>query len=459
MSIINLHVKLYTASMNYLIKDATIVNENKIFQSDVLIKNGRIEKIAAHISLNYSIKEINAAGLYLFPGAIDDQVHFREPGLTHKATIYTESKAAVAGGVTSFMEMPNTQPPAFTQQLLEDKYNIAKHTSLANYSFFMGTSNNNYDEVMRCNEKRKDVCGVKIFMGSSTGNLLVDSPLALDKIFSNSELLIATHCEDEKIIKENFAKLKAEKGTLEASDHPIIRNEDACFESSFRAIQYAKKYGSRLHILHISTEKELQLFTNLIPLKEKRITAEVCVHHLHFTSDDYERLGNLIKCNPAIKSPNNKAALWNALLDDRLDVIATDHAPHTWDEKNEPYEKAHAGLPLVQHSLMLMLYYYKEGKITLEKIAEKMSHAVATCFEIEDRGFIRENYFADLVLVDLHKPFTVKKENILYKCGWSPLEGFTFPSSITHTLINGNLIYENGVFNVSNKGVRLKFNR
>ncbi len=453
-----MHVKL-NKRMNYLIKDASIVNENKIFQSDVLIKNGRIEKIAPHISLNYVVKEINAAGLYLFPGVIDDQVHFREPGLTHKATIYTESKAAVAGGVTSFMEMPNTKPPAFTQKLLEDKYEIGKHTSLGNYSFFMGTSNDNYDEVMRCNEKRKDVCGVKIFMGSSTGNLLVDNPLTLDKIFANAEILIATHCEDEKIIKENYAKRKAEKPTLEASDHPIIRNEDACFESSFRAIQYAKKYGSRLHILHITTEKELQLFTNLIPLKEKKITAEVCVHHLHFTSDDYDRLGNLIKCNPAIKSPNNKAALWNALLEDKLDVIATDHAPHTWEEKNEPYEKAYAGLPLVQHPLMLMLYYYKEGKITLEKIAEKMSHAVATCFEIEDRGFIRENYFADLVLVDLNKPFTVNKENILYKCGWSPLDGFTFPSSITHTLINGNLIYEKGVFDESHKGMRLKFNR
>lgn len=445
--------------MDYLIKNATIVNENNIFHNDVLIKDGRIEKIAPNISLKYAIKEIDATGLHLLPGAIDDQVHFREPGLTHKATIYTESKAAVAGGVTSFMEMPNTQPPAFTQQLLEDKYTIGQHTSLANYSFFMGTSNDNYDEVMRCNEKRKDICGVKIFMGSSTGNLLVDNPIALDKIFGNSELLIATHCEDEKIIKENFARLKAEKGTLEPSDHPIIRNEEACFESSFRAIQFAKKYGSRLHILHISTEKELQLFTNLIPLKQKRITAEVCVHHLHFTSDDYERLGNQIKCNPAIKSPDNKAALWPALLDDRLDVIATDHAPHTWAEKNEPYEKAHAGLPLVQHSLMLMLHYYKEGKIKLEKIVEKMSHAVATCFEIEDRGFIREGYFADLVLVDVNQPFTVSKENILYKCGWSPLEGFTFPSSVTHTFINGNLVYEKGVFNESNKGMRLKFTR
>jgi dihydroorotase len=465
--------------MNYIIKNASIVNENKIFVSDVLIKDNRIEKIAANITARYAVQEIQAGGLYLFPGVIDDQVHFREPGLTHKATIYTESKAAVAGGVTSFMEMPNTQPPAFTQQLLEDKYRIAQHTSLANYSFYMGTSNENYDEVMRTNEKRKDVCGIKIFMGSSTGNLLVDNPLALDKIFSNSELLIATHCEDEKIIKENYAKLKAEKGELQASDHPLIRTDEACFESSFRAIQYAKKYGSRLHILHISTEKELSLFSNMLPLKEKKITTEVCVHHLHFTSDDYERLGNQIKCNPAIKSPNNKNALWNALLDDRLDVIATDHAPHTLDEKlffrdsdgllapspleragvRSAYESAHAGLPLVQHSLMLMLYYYKQGKLTLEKIAEKMSHAVATCFEIEDRGFIREGYFADLVLVDLHKPYTVHKKNILYKCGWSPLENFEFPASVTHTFVSGNLVYGNNSFDESIKGMRLKFER
>jgi dihydroorotase len=445
--------------MNLLIRNATVVNENKIFQSDILIRNGRIEKIAPGIGVNYAIREINAEGLHLLPGAIDDQVHFREPGLTHKATIYTESKAAVAGGVTSFMEMPNTRPPAFTQELLEDKYTIGKNTALANYSFFMGTSNDNYDEVMRCNDKRKDICGIKIFMGSSTGNLLVDNPLALDKLFGNSELLIATHCEDEKIIKENYAKLKAEKGDLQPSDHPIIRNEEGCFESSFRAIQYAKKYGSRLHILHISTAKELQLFTNMIPLQEKRITAEVCVHHLHFTSDDYERLGYLIKCNPAIKSPDNREALWPALLDDRLDVIATDHAPHTQEEKNGPYEKAHAGLPLVQHPVLLMLHYYKMGKISLEKIVEKMSHAVATCFQIEDRGFIREGYYADLVLADLNKPFTVQKENILYKCGWSPLENFSFPASITHTIINGHVVYENGVFDESNKGMRLRFNR
>lgn len=445
--------------MNYLIRNATIVNEHKIFVSDLLVKDGRIEKIAPSISLKYVVKEIDATGLFLLPGAIDDQVHFREPGLTHKASIYTESKAAVAGGVTSFMEMPNTQPPAFTQQLLEEKYTLAKHTALGNYSFFMGTSNNNYDEVMRCNENRKDICGVKIFMGSSTGNLLVDSPLALDKLFGNSELLIATHCEDEQIIKDNLARLKAEKGRLDPADHPLVRSEEACFESSFRAIQFAKKHGSRLHILHISTAKELQLFTNLIPLKEKKITAEVCVHHLHFTSDDYERLGNKIKCNPAIKAPENKAALWAALLDDRLDVIATDHAPHTLEEKNEPYEKAHAGLPLVQHSLLLMLLYYRQGKIALEKIVEKMSHAVATCFSIEDRGFIREGYYADLVLVDMNKPAAVQQNNILYKCGWSPLEGTSFPAIISHTFVNGNLVYENGTFDESNKGLRLKFDR
>jgi dihydroorotase len=393
------------------------------------------------------------------PGCIDDQVHFREPGLTHKATIYTESKAAVAGGVTSFMEMPNTQPPAFTQELLEDKYRIASQSSLANYSFFMGTSNDNVEEVMKTNDKKNDVCGVKIFMGSSTGNLLVDNYLTLEKIFGQSELLIATHCEDEQMIKENLHKLQSEKQVLDASDHPVIRNAEECFESSFKAIQLARKHNSRLHILHISTEKELQLFTNMIPLKDKRITAEVCVHHLHFTSDDYGRLGNLIKCNPAIKAPYNREALWNALLDDRLDVIATDHAPHTWDEKNEPYEKAHAGIPLVQHSLVLMLRYFKQGRIRLEKIAEKMSHAVADCFQIKERGYIREGYFADLVIVDLNESTTVTKENILYKCGWSPFQGETFPVRVTHTFVSGNLVYGNGVWNESVKGKRLSFER
>ena len=445
---------------NYLIKNVQVVNEGRIIVSDVLIKNSRIEKIGELITqVDSSVKEINGEGKYLLPGAIDDQVHFREPGLTHKATIYTEARAAVAGGVTSFMEMPNTIPNALTQELLEDKYSIASKTSLANYSFFMGTSNNNADEVLKTNDKRKDVCGIKIFMGSSTGNMLVDSPNTLDKIFRESEVLIATHCEDERIIKENLEKIRKENRELTAADHPVIRNEDACYESSLLAIQIAKKYDTRLHILHISTEKELPLFTNMLPLKEKRITAEVCVHHLHFTSNDYARLGNKIKCNPAIKAPHNREGLWKALLDDRLDVIATDHAPHTLEEKNEPYEKAHAGLPLVQHSVLLMLHYYKQGKISLEKIAEKMSHAVADCFQIKDRGYIREGYFADLVLIDMKQQTKVSKENILYKCGWSPLEGFEFPATISHTFVNGHLVYGNNSFDESQMGMRLSFNR
>ena len=443
---------------NYLIKNISVVNEGNSTVQDVLIKNGRIEKIASTSSSNSAI-EINGEGKYLLPGVIDDQVHFREPGLTHKATIYTESRAAVAGGTTSFMEMPNTVPPVFTQDLLEEKYHIGSQTSLGNYSFFMGTSNTNSDEVLRTNDKKKEVCGIKIFMGSSTGGLLVDNALTIDKLFRESELLIATHCEDEQIIKENFERLKKEKGTLEPSDHPLVRDDRACFESSLRAIQFAKKYNTRLHILHISTEKELQLFSNMLPLDEKRITAEVCVHHLHFTIEDYPRLGNKIKCNPAIKDPGNRAALWKALLDDRLDIIATDHAPHTIEEKNEPYEKSHAGLPLVQHSLLMMLKYVKEGKLSIEKMVEKMSHAVATCFQISERGFIREGYFADLVIVDPNQNTTVKKENILYKCGWSPLEGDNFPAAITHTFVNGHLVYENGIFNESQMGQRLKFNR
>ncbi|MFI5132548.1 MAG: dihydroorotase [Chitinophagales bacterium] len=461
----------------YLIKNIQIVNEGRIMAADVLIKNGRIERVEPGItSPTTNVTEINGEGKYLFPGVIDDQVHFREPGLTHKATIYTESKAAVAGGVTSFMEMPNTIPNALTHELLEDKYKIAAATSLANYSFFMGTGNDNADEVLRTNEKRKNVCGVKIFMGSSTGNMLVDNPNTLDRIFRESEVLIATHCEDEKIIRQNLERLKATCRTLTAADHPIIRNEDACYSSSLYAIQIAKKYNTRLHILHISTEKELPLFTNMLPLKDKRITSEVCVHHLHFTSDDYDRLGNLIKCNPAIKSPNNKEALWKALLDDRLDVIATDHAPHTLEEKgffrNEGstlspsgrdgeglYEKAHAGLPLVQHPLLLMLHYFKKGRISLEKIAEKMSHAVTGCFQIKERGYIREGYHADLVIVDLDEKTKVSKDNILYKCGWSPLEGVEFPAAVTHTFVNGNLVYGNRIWDESKKGQRLLFDR
>lgn len=472
---------------NYLIKNITIVNEGKSYTSDLLLKNGRIEKIAPSIQPDFAVTEINGEGLHLLPGVIDDQCHFREPGLTHKASIYTEAKAAVAGGVTSFMEMPNTVPPVFTQDLLEQKYAIGAQSSLANYSFYMGTSNDNAEEALRTNEKKRSVCGIKIFMGSSTGNLLVDNYLTLDRLFRDSEVLIVTHCEEEKIIRDNLERIKAERnGQLTAADHPLIRDEEACFESSFTAIQLAKKHDSRLHIYHLSTEKEMQLFGNMLPLAEKRITAEVCVHHLHFTSDDYATLGNRIKCNPAIKAPNNREALWKALLDDRLDLIATDHAPHTMAEKGyyrdekgvlqrlspaemqaahpgmqytgDGYAMTHAGLPLVQHSLQMMLHYVREGKISLEKVVEKMSHAVATIFRIEERGFIREGYHADCVIVDLNKPYTVNSGNILYKCGWSPLEGFNFPATVTHTFVNGHLVYGNGAFDESQWGQRLAFN-
>ena len=455
----------------YLIKNITVVNEGTSQVRDVLVNNGRIEKIGSALNTSVDLQEINGEGKHLLPGAIDDQVHFREPGLTHKATIHSESRAAVAGGVTSFMEMPNTVPPVFTQELLEEKYAIAAQSSLANYSFYMGTSNDNADEVLKTNDKKKSVCGIKIFMGSSTGGLLVDNYITLDKIFREADVLIATHCEDEKIIKTNLERLKKTKSLLEPSDHPVIRDEDACFESSLAAIQFAKKYNTRLHILHISTEKELQLFSNMMPLEQKRITTEVCVHHLHFSSSDYEEKGNRIKCNPAIKAPFNKQALWSALLDDRLDVIATDHAPHTLEEKgfyrnpdgslsplpDGVYEKSHAGLPLIQHSLLLMLYYVKQGVITIEKVVEKMSHAVATCFRVADRGFIREGYYADLVIADLASQTIVTSENLLYKCAWSPLEGFVMPAAITHTFVNGNLVYENGRWEESQMGQRLEF--
>ena len=444
----------------YLIKNIQVVNEGRQFRSDVLIKKGRIERMDPNISPGtQKLVEIDGESLHLLPGVIDDQVHFREPGLTHKACIQTEAKAAVAGGVTSFMEMPNTVPPAFTLDLLEQKYAIAAKTSLANYSFYIGTSNENADETLKANAHKRDICGIKIFMGSSTGNLLVDNPLVLEKVFRESEMLIATHCEEESIIKANLAALKASGKKLEPSDHPIIRNVDACFESSFKAVQMAMKYNTRLHILHISTEKELQLFGNMLPLAEKRITAEVCVHHLHFTANDYAQLGNRIKCNPAIKAPHNREALWKALNDDRLDVIATDHAPHTWAEKMEDYEHAHAGLPLVQHSLPLMLHYVKEGRISLEKMVQKMSHAVADCYQVKERGYIREGYHADLVLVNMNQPQRVSKEGLLYKCGWSPLEGFEFPASITHTFVSGHLVYGNGQWDESIQGSRLQFER
>jgi dihydroorotase len=443
----------------YLFKNISVVNEGKINTMDVLVENSRIEKIDGNIAVKSAVTEIDGTGKHLFPGVIDDQVHFREPGLTHKANIFTESRAAVAGGVTGFMEMPNTIPNALTLDLLEDKYKIAAQTSLANYSFFMGVSNDNAEEVLRTNHFKKDICGIKIFMGSSTGNMLVDNFNTLDRIFSETEMLIATHCEDETIIRKNYERIKSLKPNLEPADHPLIRDEEACYASSLRAIKLAQQYNSRLHILHISTEKELQLFGNMVPLKEKRITAEVCVHHLHFTADDYEQLGYQIKCNPAIKAAHNREALWKALLDDRLDIIATDHAPHLLSEKEPPYENAHAGLPLVQHPLLLMLYYHQQGKISLEKIAEKMSHAVADCFQISERGYIREGYFADLVMVDLNQNFTVNKNNILYKCDWSPLENFHFPASVSCTLVNGNMVYENGRINESHKGQCLSFNR
>lgn len=442
--------------MSIIIKQACLVNEGKQWVADVLLKDGRIEKIDQQIQSKSNTQEINAEGLILIPGVIDDQVHFREPGLTHKANIYSESRAAVAGGVTSFMEMPNTKPPTLTQELLEEKYQIAAQTALSNYSFFMGVSNDNIEEVLKTNKKKNEVAGIKIFMGSSTGSMLVDNYVTLNKIFGEAEMLIATHCEDERIIAEN--KLKYPNADS-AAFHPLIRNAEACFESSFSAIQLAKQNDTRLHILHISTAKELQLFSNMLPLEEKRITSEVCVHHLHFTADDYAQYGNLIKCNPAIKGPENKEALWKALLDDTLDIIATDHAPHTWDEKQLPYAEAPAGLPLVQHPLQLMLYYVAQGKISLEKVIDKMAHAPAKCFQIKERGFLREGYYADMVLINPNKKDLVQKSNLLYRCAWSPLEGFEFPYSIDRTFVNAQIVYEQGKLIEQNAAMRLAFNR
>jgi len=444
---------------NTLFKNIAIVNENKIIRADLYVKKGRIETIGNNLSPGEKVDEINGDQLHLFPGVIDDHVHFREPGLTQKADIHSESRAAVAGGVTSFMEMPNTIPNVLTTDILQQKYQLAQHKSLANYSFYMGSGNNNIEEILKANKLKKEICGVKIYMGSSTGNMLVDKESTLHKIFRDSELLIATHCEDEQTIRNNYTALKEKKNNLEPSDHPLIRNDEACFKSSAHTIALAKEHGSRLHVVHVTTEKEKELFRNDIPLKEKKITAEVCVHHLHFTSDDYPRLGYLIKCNPAIKEKKNKEALWDGLLDDHFDLIATDHAPHLLSEKQPPYEKASSGLPMVQHSLLLMLFYYTSGKISLEKIAEKMCHSVADCFHIENRGFIREGYFADLVVVDLKGKFIVSPENIYYKCGWSPLEGFEFPARILKTLVNGNCVFDNGLFPGQIMGHRLRFDR
>jgi len=440
-----------------LIKAANIVNEGHIFTSDLLIKNGRIEKIAPTIDATADL-EINAEGLHLLPGMIDDQVHFREPGLTHKADIFSESMAAVAGGITSFMEMPNTVPNTLTQDLLKDKYAIAQQTSLANYSFYMGASNDNIEEVLRTDAK--NVCGIKVFMGSSTGNMLVDNEKTLENIFSKAPMLVATHCEDEATIRHNLAAYKEKYGEdLTIDMHPLIRSAEACYKSSSLAVELAKRYNTRLHILHISTAKEVALFDNTLALADKRITAEACVHHLWFNDADYAKKGNFIKWNPAVKTATDQTGILQGLLDDHIDVIATDHAPHTLDEKNQAYAQAPSGGPLVQHALPALLEMHLQGKISLEKIVEKASHNVATCFNLSERGFIREGYWADLVLVDLNDPCKVTSLNTLYKCGWSPFDGETFQASITHTFVSGNLAYQKGKFMTNETGKRLSFER
>jgi dihydroorotase len=440
-----------------IIKSATIVNEGRTFIGDVFIKDGLIQQVGSSLDIAAD-KVINAEGLHLFPGCIDDQVHFREPGLTHKADIFTESRAAIAGGITSFMEMPNTVPNTLTQELLEDKYQIAGRTSAANYSFFMGAGNDNLDQVLKTDPK--NVCGIKVFMGSSTGNMLVDNEKTLDGIFSRTPMLIATHCEDEASIRANAERFKLQYGDdLTPEMHPLIRNAEACFISSSLAVGLAKKYNARLHILHISTAIETSLFDNSIPLEKKRITSEACIHHLWFSDADYAKKGNWIKWNPAIKTAADRDEIFKAVLDDRIDVIATDHAPHTIEEKSQPYSKAPSGGPLVQHALIAMLEFYKQGKISLEKIVEKMAHSPAICFQIENRGFIREGYWADLVLVDLNKRSTVSRANVLSKCGWSPFEGQTFTSTVVSTIVSGNLVYENGKITEGVFGKRLVFNR
>lgn len=441
-----------------LILNAKIVNEGTVTENDVLIKGQHIEKIGSDLQYEPANKVVDAKGMFLLPGAIDDQVHFREPGLTHKATIRSESRAAVAGGVTSFMEMPNTIPPAFTQQLLEDKYQIASKTSLGNYSFYMGASNNNLEEVLKTDINK--VCGLKIFMGSSTGNLLVDNTKALEGFYSKFPSIIATHCEDEPTILRNLELYKEKYGNaVTAEMHPEIRSREACYLSSSFAVGLAKQYGTHLHILHISTEKETHLFDNSIPLKDKKITAEACIHHLWFNDTDYDRLGMLIKWNPAIKTPRDQQKILKALLDDRIDVIATDHAPHTWEEKQKDYFNAPSGGPLIQHSVVTMMELYKQGKISIEKVVEKMCHNPAILFRIESRGYIREGYFADLVLVDPLASWEVNKQNIVAKCGWSPFEGQTFSSTIHATWVSGHLAYQQGKFDESQMGKRMTFHR
>jgi len=441
-----------------LILNANIVNEGRIFASDVLIENGFISRIDKNLSSAKADRVLDAKGSYLIPGVIDDQVHFREPGLTHKATIYTESRAALAGGVTSFMEMPNTVPNTLTQELLEEKYQIGANTSLANYSFYMGASNDNLEEVIKTN--RQKVCGIKVFMGSSTGNMLVDNEKTLENIFAKAGMLVAVHCEDEATIRANAEIYRQKYGDdVPIACHAEIRSEEACYKSSSLAVELAKRYNTRLHILHISTQKELSLFRNDIPLKDKKITSEACVHHLWFDKGDYERLGTLIKWNPAVKEAYNKIAILEAVLNGTIDVIATDHAPHTLEEKQNNYWKAPSGGPLVQHSLNAMLSFYRQGKISLEKIVEKMCHDPAICFEVEKRGFIREGYWADLVVVSPSQPWKVEKSNILYKCGWSPFEGEVFDFKVTNTIVSGHLAYSDGRFNEGVMGKRLTFKR
>ncbi len=444
-------------SSSVILRSATIVNEGKQQVADVYIKDGIIQKIGANLSAVENTQEYNLEGKYLLPGCIDDQVHFREPGLTHKANIGTESRAAVAGGITSFMEMPNTVPNTLTQELLQDKYDIASKTSIANYSFFMGASNDNLDEVLKTDGK--NVCGVKIFMGSSTGNMLVDREQTLEALFSKvPPMLIATHCEDEATIKANIEKYKAIYGEdVPVELHPTIRSAEACYISSSMAVRLAKKFNTRLHILHISTAKELELFDNSISLEQKLITAEACIHHMWFSDAEYKTKGNFIKWNPAVKTANDRDAIFQGVLDNKIDVIATDHAPHTLEEKSQSYFKAPSGGPLVQHALQAMLEKVQQGKISIERVVEKMAHAPAILFKIENRGFIREGYFADLVVVDAI-PQTVTKENLLYKCGWSPFEGTTFSHSIVKTFVNGNLVFENGKIIEGTNGSRMTFN-
>ena len=442
-----------------LIKNAKIVNEGTIFEGDVLIENEFIVEIAESISPKLSsCKIIDAEGSYLIPGAIDDQVHFREPGLTHKGDIASESRAAVAGGITSFIEQPNTLPNAVTQEILEEKYQIAAKTSYANYSFMLGGTNDNLEEILKTNPK--NVAGLKLFLGSSTGNMLVDNMESLEKIFSNTELLIAVHSEDESTVKANLERYKLQFGDdIPVKFHPEIRSVEACYKSTVRIIELAKKTGARLHVFHLSTAKELDLFTNKIPLEEKQITAEVCIHHLWFSDEDYATKGNFIKWNPAVKSADDRKALWEALLDDRIDVIATDHAPHTLQEKQQSYLNAPSGGPLVQHAVVAMFEANHQGKISVEKIVEKMCHNPAKIFKIEKRGFIKEGFYADLVIINPSLPWNVKKENILAKCGWSPFEGYTFKSRITHTFVNGELVYQNFKVKDIPVGKRLLFNR